>query len=153
MRRPDPQKKAVYRWEGKWRDFNRSTRTMRQLTTIVRNACRLYGLQPLRVTSHLGKEYSFFQVDKISFNHEQKNEAIALHECAHYICDHYFGDAIAVHSEQWMGIYMWLLRNNRYAPTIALTSSAAEDEIRWAPLYSVDPAELKRKGAFLGNNG
>lgn len=140
----DPQGQRVYNWEGRWKDWNRSTLTMEEMTDVVRWACRQYGMVAPRVKGHRGKDYSFSQGDLVSFNFADRNPAIALHESAHYITDAIFpNERLAHHSPQWAGIYLWLLENYGVAPRIALHTSAKAAGIRWVVTWVVSPKRLR----------
>jgi hypothetical protein len=141
----DPQQSRVYAWEGQWKDWNRRTITLKAARSLARMACEEYGLKPPRLTTHAGKAYSYSQGDLVSFEEGQVNRAIVLHECAHYITGAIFGDAIAHHSPEWMGCYLWLLVRFHIAPRIALEASAKAKRITWMPLGTMSPKRLKRR--------
>lgn len=141
----DPQQKRVYSWEGDWLDWNRSSLTLAECRATVKWACDKYGLKTPRITQHVGNEYTFFQDGRISFRHDQKNAAIALHEAAHYVCDEIFGHKIEHHSPEWMGVYLWLLEGYRVAPRTALHASAKARRIKWVQTWLVSPKRLGRR--------
>lgn len=144
----DPQKHRVYAWEAEWHDWNHSGLTLKECRDVVRWACHKYGVKPPRVAQHDGRAYSFSQGDPfnlISFRRDQKNAAIALHEAAHHISGKIFGNTIADHSPEWMGIYLWLLEGFRVAPRIALHASARAKRIRWVATWGVSPKRLRRR--------
>lgn len=147
----DPQRKRVYAWEGCWCDWVRSTLTLRETLDVVNWACSKYGLRCPFITTHPGKADSFSQADGapnggpvISFQGDQKNPAVALHEAAHYIHDAIFGDKGAHHSAEWLGIYLWLLEGYRVAPRRALHASARAARLRWVATWTVSPKRLQR---------
>jgi hypothetical protein len=138
----DPQQRRVYAWEAQWADWNARACTLGKAREYVSWACGLYRVKPPRVRQHPGNEYSFSQGDLISFNHSQVNRAIALHEAAHYICDHLFDVGDQHHCREWFAIYLWLLIKARIAPIIALFASARAKRIRWLPLWQISPKRL-----------
>jgi hypothetical protein len=149
----DTQRDPVYAWEGQWRDFNRTTMSLKKVRGIVSEACGKYGVPPPKVVQHFGKALSFSQGDVISFNWDQKNAAIALHESAHRICDFVYGDDMEHHCPEWMSIYLWLLLDHRLAPKQALLMSAKWHGIKWKPIWRSAPKYLKKKRAVHADHG
>ena len=140
----DPQRERVYAWENEWHDWNIGSLTLAECRAVVRWACEKYGVTPPRVEQHRDRQYSFSQGGLISFRTDQKNAAVALHEAAHYICDQIFGDTVAHHSPEWMGIFLWLAEGYRLAPRTALHASAKAKRIKWTATWLVSPKRLRR---------
>lgn len=148
----DPQKKRLYAWEGCYCDWVRSTLTLAGTREVVRWACDKYGLRAPVIVQHEGKAESFSQADGsatggpiISFQQDQKNPAVALHETAHYIHDEIFGSKGPHHSAEFLGIYLWLLEGYRVAPRSALHASARAARLRWVATWTVSPKRLQRR--------
>lgn len=139
----DRQQQRVYAWEAQWADWNAGHLSLRGARSVVRWACKKYGLPPPVVKQHPGKAYSFSCGSLISFSKGQRNSAIALHESAHYIATHIFGNSIEHHAQEWLGIYLWLLEGYRVAPRIALHASAKAKGLRWTPTWVVSPKRLR----------
>lgn len=144
MARPDPQLSRAYKWEASFIDWDRSTRTLGEVRGIIDWACLTYGVRPPRVTQHPEYYASFSQDRLISFNRWQRNPAVALHEAAHFISDAIFGDTIAHHAPEWLGIYIWLLEAYKVAPRAALHASAKAAGLRWLPASVISPKRLRR---------
>jgi hypothetical protein len=144
MTRDERYTKRVYAWEGGWADWCRRTMNLKQCREVVRWACEKYGVKPPRVTRHAGTAYSFSQGSLISFQADQQNAAIALHEAAHYICDLLVG-AKEEHSREWLGIYLWLLEGWRIAPRCALIASARARRLRWAAPWRMAPSRIGKR--------
>lgn len=139
----DIQESKVYKWEEKWRDWNRETASLKELRELIHWACKKYGLKPPAVKQHQGTAYSYSLGNVISFRRDQKNPAIALHETAHFICDKIFTEEnLEDHSPEWLGIYMWLLEGARVAPRLALHSTAGAHRLRWVATWIVSPFRL-----------
>lgn len=122
---------------------------MSEAREAVHWACKKYGIEPPAVRQHAGTAYSYSQgapINVISFRKkDQVNPAVALHEAAHYICDTIFGNKLADHSPEWMGIYLWLAEGWRLAPRAALHASARAKRIRWTATWVVSPKRLRRQ--------
>lgn len=58
------------------------------------------------------------------------NEAIALHEAAHYITDRTYPRA-ADHGPTWLGVYLWLLEKAAVAPREALRATMRKHGLKW----------------------
>lgn len=133
----DPQRDAVYDWEGEFRDWNRRTLPLRLVKKYVQDACAHYGLPAPTVKGHPGKAYAFYKPkddysgELISFAGWCQNPAVALHEAAHYIVLHHFGKDVQDHGPIWLGVYLWLLQRAGIAPQEALRASARKWKLRW----------------------
>jgi hypothetical protein len=141
----DPQCGRVYGWEESWSDWNRRTLSISGVREVVRKACRLYGLKPPAVKQHHHRQTTYSRFYFISFRPDHNNPAIALHESAHYICDSIFGDDLADHCPEWLGIYLWLLEEFEVAPRLALHSSIAALGLSWWPASAVSPSALRNR--------
>lgn len=130
----DPQKEAVYEWEGGFADWNRQTLTLSAVRAHVRTACAHYGLPPPAVRAHPGDTWAYSMGHVVSFPGWCKNMAVALHEAAHYICGKHCPNARHDHGPSWLGIYLWLLEEARVAPRAALCASARRHGLRWRRL-------------------
>jgi hypothetical protein len=133
---------AIYALEGGFIDFNRSTLTLKETRAIIEAACRLYGLDPPRVTHHPGKAYSYSQDNLISFNYQQKNRAIALHESAHYILDKLRPEVTEHHAPEWLDLYCWLLLKFEIMPRAALFGALKYHKIRGVVPSRMSPKKL-----------
>lgn len=150
----DPQRIAVYRWENRWHDWNQHTTKLSLLRTLIRHACRLYSVPPPIVTWGAAREpykpaiksNSEFDpnTNVILLRKHQWNMAIALHEAAHAIVWHRFGQQRIDHGPTWLGIYLWLLVNNETAPRVALEASAREDGLHWTPIDESSPRRIRK---------
>lgn len=133
----DPQRDAVYDWEGEFRDWNRKTLPLHLVKKYVQDACAHYGLPAPTVKGHPGKAYAFYKPkddysgEVISFAGWCQNPAVALHEAAHYIVLHHFGTDVQDHGPIWLGVYLWLLQRAGIAPQEALYASARKWKLRW----------------------
>lgn len=144
MRTKDPQREAVYEWEGEFADWNRQTLTLPAVRAYVRTACAKFGLPAPAVRSHKGKAMAYCMDDgsHMSFPDWCKNPAVALHEAAHYIADMLLGKRIQPHGPSWLGVYMWLLEEANVAPGEALRRSARKRGLRWV---LTNPQQVARK--------
>jgi hypothetical protein len=143
----------VYAWEGEWSDWNSEALTLHETREVVRWACRKYGVEVARVKQHHTRAYTFSQDGVISFRHDHKNTAIALHEAAHHIADVIWGDSIEDHAPEWLGVYLWLLEGARVAPRVALHASARAKRLRWVQTWAVSPKRLRRKSRRYKHSG
>lgn len=158
---PDPQRAPLYRWEGKWKDWNRKTDSLAECRKFVETACAYYGVAPPKIISHGGRAYSWSATELpeasthairtkagchtvISFNRLRGlNRATALHESAHAIAANLLPWEMADHDPRFVGIYIWLLVKAKVAPRIALESSLKAEGIQWVG-RKVHPRYLKR---------
>ncbi len=132
----DPQKEAVYDWEGEYRDWNRKTLSLSDVRAFVHTACAYYGVPPLPVRHHTGRAYAFSSdggdsgKPYISVPDWCMNPAVALHEAAHYITDTLFGNELQAHGPTWLGVYLWLLERAAVAPRSALRASMRKYKLK-----------------------
>lgn len=157
---PDPQKERLYRWEGKWKDWNRKTVSLKEARSFVHTGCAYYGVAPPRVVSHGGRGLSFYQANHaitttsraagkfksiISFNREYGlNIPTALHEAAHAISATLLPWEMADHDPRFVGVYMWLLIKAKVAPRTALETSLEAAGVKWIG-PQVSPRYLEKK--------
>jgi len=135
----DPQKHLVYRWEEAWAPWGINSLTIQQCRDWIEAACKLYEVDPPRVTQHRTREYSYCHVTQgvISMQGGKmggpggRNCATALHEAAHWIVHQKFSDQAQDHGPTFFGVYVWLLENARVAPREALHASANSFGIAW----------------------
>ena len=144
----DPQASRVYAWEREWKDWNVESLTLPQCRTVVRIACKHFGLKPPRVRQHRSSYWSWcdptievidFQAVKRRGRAGQKNKAVALHEAAHFIYFKFHGWRGQDHGPTFLAIYLWLLEKARVAPPVALRATARSHGLRWCPLAKVVP--------------
>lgn len=145
----DPQQQRVYAWETDFADWNRETLTLQECRAVVAWACSKYGVKTPTVGQHTGKNWSY-AIERggrvyVSFMHEQKNPAVALHEAAHVIADAIFGTTAQAHGPEWLGIYLWLLEGYRLVPRSALWASARAKRLRWTATWTMSPKRLRRR--------
>lgn len=139
----DPQKDALYRWEEAWRDWNLSRLTLKECRKLIHGACKRFRLNSPRVRQHTVRSISFciprigvislqgVGIKKFGGTTGGKNEATALHEAAHYIVWHRFGERPQDHGPTFFGVYMNLLECAKIAPIAALHASARAAGLRW----------------------
>jgi hypothetical protein len=153
--RKDPQQQAVYRWEGEWKDWNRSNATLPELRQVIAWACKRYGIDKVpTVVQHHNGDYAWSVTPEegrpaISMQHKgQKNVPTALHEAAHVICSLVFGNDIPDHGTEWLGIYMALLQDARVAPAKALHATALAHGLKWLKYSVVGPRAFKKRASL-----
>jgi hypothetical protein len=133
----DPQARLVYRWEGKWKDWNRTTMTLQECRDLIKWACRHFKLKiSPRVKQNKNRNMSYSRSDVpkpfISLRAaDHKNRCVALHEAAHFIADEIFGNKVQWHGKEFMGVYIRLLIKSRIAPAVALITSAKAEGLEW----------------------
>jgi hypothetical protein len=153
----DPQKQAVYAWEGAWKDWNETNQTIPELRRIIRKACRMYRVKPPTVTAHTHKEWTTYFPDaaRISFERSQRNTAIALHEAAHHIlftickqeADEESDGNFEDHGPEFLGVYLCLLAHFGVAPRTALVASAEAAGLKFLTLAEAEPVRFRRRVA------
>lgn len=135
----DPGTEKVYDWEDDWTQWNYNSLTLAGCRELIRTAAAKYDLPPPTVKQHNVRSLSWCipTRNQISLqargpdNRGGKNAATALHEAAHYIAWHYFGNRIDDHGPTWLGIYLWLLEAAEVAPPLALHATARARGLRW----------------------
>lgn len=135
-REKDPDKRHVYKMEGKWISFNVGGIKLKRLRQLIRLACELYEIPPPAVKKHSGKEYSYSDGVTISFNKDHMNHGVALHEVAHHIVDWIWldDDEVEGHGREFQGVYQWLMKVFGIAPEAALRASWEAQGLQWKPI-------------------
>lgn len=138
----DPSREAVYSWESSWKEWNTNSLSLTACRALVRRACRAYRVAHPAVKQHGdGLSWSVPALMKISLQSESrtpgnggKNKATALHEAAHHIAYHRYGERIQDHGPTFLAIFMGLLADFGAAPAEALAASARKHGLRWRKL-------------------
>jgi hypothetical protein len=136
--RDKKQRTKIYEWEGAWLEWNLNSITLAQCRSIVRSACRLFGVRAPTVVQHKRASYSFYDPNKHQISMQAvgkrgrggKNRACVLHEAAHAII-HFKKPTVLDHGAYFASVYVLLLAKAKIAPLSALTASAAEFGIKF----------------------
>lgn len=141
----DRQKTRVYRWERMWADWNVKSLNAPQIRKYTDWVCHLYGLEPLALLlAKNDRGWSWYRDETrtIRLLKTHQNTAVCLHELAHAVIAEYF-PAAEDHGPEWLGVYLWLLREANLAPDSALHASLKEQGLRWKPLHKSSPKYLR----------
>lgn len=134
----DRQKRAVYEWEDLFRSFGERGASRADIASLIRRACRRYGVEPPMVRfvskakspSLTVTTYYDSSDHSISMGYRSCNYAIACHESAHAIIDDRYED-VEDHGPEFLGVYFDLLAWSKVAPRTALEASARALGLRW----------------------
>ncbi len=135
---------AIYAVEGEFLDFNRSTITLKEARAVIEAACKLYDVTPPVVKHHPGKAYSWSDGSTISFNYDQRNTAICLHEAAHHILGVLRPEVTEHHDPQWLELYTWLLLHFELMPRVAWFAALRKHGLRNVVPSRMSPKKLRR---------
>ncbi len=151
----DPQKDAVYAWEGCWLDWNEGNQTLAECRRLIRKACRMYSVKPPTVVGHTHNMWTTYYPDvaRITFQRQQRNTAVALHEAAHHIlfavckqeADEESDGNFEDHGPEFLGVYLFLLNHFKVAPLIALTASAKAAGLHFVPVSESAPLPFRQR--------
>lgn len=143
----DPQREKEYAWEDEFIICRRRLfRTINQARAWIKWACEQYKVPvPVVVEQRDNRDYSCYRPDRhrIQLLKRHWNPWAALHEAAHAICHHKWG--ILGHGPKFLGVLIWLLKENAIAPQSALTASAKAAGLRFTQIGRVAPDHLKVK--------
>jgi hypothetical protein len=152
----DKQQKRVYKWESTWGVWNGPS-SKDGCRYWLEWACTQYGVEiPKLVFAKNNRGWSYYQEDKdtIRLVKDHQNFSVVFHESAHAIASFYYPRAIEDHGPEWLGIFLWLLRESKAVPEVALKASAKEFGLKWKALDASSPDALKavakRKGPRRG---
>ena len=109
--RKDPLCYKVYNWEDGQVLAESPVMSLTTIRRVVGKACRYYGVRPApQVRLYPKARTSFSLYGTLGFVPKHLNPIVVLHEAAHYIADKLFGGEYGTpHSDEWFGIYCWLL--------------------------------------------
>lgn len=147
----DPQKTALYAWEGAWLEWNWDSMTMPQVRRWMGKACRKYGVKPSKVTAHRGSMWTTYDPERGSttFMRSQRNIAVTLHEAAHHILyslsEEFEKEEFEDHGKEFLGVYIWLLNEFGVAPLVALTASARAAGLKFIATAAAEPSRFRRR--------
>lgn len=138
----DPQIDPLYAWEEAWVDWNTNSLTLAECRSVIRTACKKYGVAPPPVRQHKTTAASYCEVVERHVSMQAvglrkhphrggKNKSQSLHEATHWIVHHYCGERPQDHGPTFLGVYLWLMGAARVAPISALTASARAYGLKW----------------------
>ncbi len=135
----DPHRNAVYQWEASWPEWNRNLIGLPACRKLVWAVCDHHKVPRPTVVEHSGGSYAWSMPahNRISIQggeHLQRgsrNVPTALHEAAHHIAWHKYGEKIQDHGPTFLGLYMDLLERAQVAPRVALEATARSHQLKW----------------------
>lgn len=135
----DDQKDDVYQFEEDFPGWSRNQLTLAECRTLIRSACEHYKIHHPRVRQHKRRSLSWCMPVSgiISLqatgpdNRGGKNAATALHEAAHHIAYHTYGERIEDHGPTFVGIFLDLLVKANVAPRAALEAQLRYRKVKW----------------------
>lgn len=131
MARKDPQKRAVYKWQWKWTDWNHKTISWKQTKRLILAACAVFDVPP-PIIHKFRADYSYAKNGHIWIDKEHQNVGVALHEAAHHIVQVTSGrQPDGAHGRLFVGVWLALLVHFGAAPRDALESSLRSRGIHW----------------------
>lgn len=149
MAKPTRLAQKVYNWEAQWHHWNVAQyRSIYGPRRWIHHALDCYKVPRTVVRHRTGHQSSFFRPHDWSINllEKHRNVASALHEAAHAIHAYYYGPVEEHHNQQWMGIYVWLLKMADLWPAEAITASLDARNIPYSTRMS--PKVLTRKKPY-----
>lgn len=136
--RKDPQKRAVYKWQWQFQDWNRKTLSWRQTKRLIRAACKVFAV-PAPALHKFRGDYSYVNHGQIWIDKDHQNVGVALHEAAHHIVSVIAGkQEDGHHGRAFVGVWLTLLVHFGAAPRDALEYSLRRRGIKWT--------KVKKKG-------
>lgn len=152
----DKQQKRVYRWESAWGTWSGAC-SSKNCRYWHRWACEAYGIDvPKLELARDNRGESFFRGDTnlVRLVKCHQNYSVVFHEAAHAVAFYYYPGSVEDHGPEWLGIFLWMLRESKAVPEIALQASAKEHKLKWKSLDKSSPESLKaaakRKGPKRG---
>ena len=139
-RDPDPQKEKVYGWEDSWPGWSHNQLTLGQCRTLVKIVCGHYDVPVPTVVQHAYKAmfaWSWPAKNRISMQGGEhlargsRNVSTVMHEAAHHVAWHLYGERIQDHGPAFLGIFIDCLVMAKVAPRIALEASARACGLKW----------------------
>lgn len=148
----DPQRYRAYDWEKKlfyWAGPTASARTLRK---TVERCCRLYRVPAPTVkvvtkNKRNGKKltsYSIYEYGLIVIRPRHRYITDAIHEAAHFICDHLIVKKQADHSPEWLSIHLNLMHRLKILPLNVLKYSAAARGLQWVTVSKTSPESIRK---------
>lgn len=134
MARKDPQRKAVYKWQWQWTDWNRRTLSWRKTRRLILAACKVFDVPPPSIFKVKGT-YSYAKGGRIGLIKDHWNVGVALHEAAHHIVQVIRGrQPDGAHGRLFAGVWITLLVHFNAAPRRAIESSLRSHGVRWTKI-------------------
>jgi hypothetical protein len=135
----DPNQQKVYQWEDSWPGWNHNHLSLRQCRALVKAVCDSYEVPCPIVTQHSGNTYAWSapSLNRISMqggehmSRGSRNVATVMHEVAHHVAWHLYGERIQDHGPAFLGVFIECLVRAKVAPRIALEATARAANLRW----------------------
>src|ERR1700675_749401 len=130
----DPHQQAVYSWEDSWPGWNHNHLILGQCRALIAIVCKHYKVPCPTVTQHDNGTYAWSapSVNRISMQGGEhmrrgsRNMSTVMHEAAHHVAFHLYGEHIQDHGPTFLRIYLDCLVMAKVAPEVALRAS-----LRW----------------------
>lgn len=135
----DPNQQKVYAWEDSWPGWNHNHLSLGQCRILIRMVCKHYKVPCPTVTQHDNGTYawsapSFNRISMQGGEHMRRgsrNVATVMHEAAHHVAWHFYGERIQDHGPAFLGLFIECLEKAKVAPRIALEASARAHGLKW----------------------
>lgn len=135
----DPHKETVYGWEDSWPGWNHNHLSIGQCRALIKIVCHHYKVPCPTVTQHSNGTYawsapSFNRISMQGGEHMRRgsrNVATVMHEVAHHVAWHIYGESIQDHGPAFLGMFIECLVMAKVAPRVALESSARAHKLKW----------------------
>jgi hypothetical protein len=135
----DPHQQAVYGWEESWPGWNHNHLSLGQCRALIKIVCTHYKVPCPTVTQHDNGTYawsapSFNRISMQGGEHMRRgsrNVPTVMHEVAHHVAWHLYGECIQDHGRAFLGVFIECLVKAKVAPQIALEASARAAGLKW----------------------
>jgi hypothetical protein len=123
----DTQRNSVYKWEDGWKPWRHDGLTLRQCQKWADWACNKYRVSRVVVKKNKGKKWSAYNAGYVFLGKTHRNFGTMMHEVAHHIVEKRLlkgRKMIEAHGPEWLGIFLWLVVESKWAPATAVYGSA-----------------------------
>ena len=135
----DPHQDAVYGWEDDWPGWNHNHLSLGQCRRLIKIVCDHYKVPCPTVTQHGGGSFAWSAptLNRISMQggdymrRGSRNVSTVMHEAAHHVAWHLYGEVIQDHGPAFLGVFLDCLVMAKVAPRVALEASARAHGLRW----------------------
>lgn len=157
--RSDPQRDRVYAIEhtfGRPAKIDNRGISLTNARRVVRSVCRAYNVRPvtIRYENRLNEHHGAYMLIPdgalvVNGAHNRLDLRILLHELAHWIDYHYFGDEVEAHGASFCGIIGWLYDKYRVIPAKALRRLYKDARVRFRQIAACSPERLRARGKVV----
>ena len=140
--RRDDQRERLYRWERDaplLKPFWKATLSLEACADLAARASDLFGLLPPKIGDGRGRLHACESNGTLKLPKWARSEAVVIHEAAHYVTGHVYGQGSAWHGPEFVAVYLAMLARLLGLDFDALKRSAFDADLYVRTARVIEP--------------